>query len=103
MRQLREQIKDAGLDRVTAELEQMAMPSIRLTATRVPNGTVEIGGTKLGGTPDLPDDVEWPECNGVPMALLAQIRLEEVVAYDLDGRLPDHGMLYFFYEAAEQK
>jgi uncharacterized protein YwqG len=103
MRQLREQIEQAGLSRIMADLDGLALPSIRMTATRVSDGKVEMGGTKLGGTPDLPDDMEWPECNGVPMALLAQIRLQDVVPYDLDKRLPDWGVLYFFYEAAEQK
>ena len=45
-----------------------------------------------------------PCCGGgVPMAFLAQIRLSDAVAYDPDARLPRSGMLYFFYEAQEQK
>jgi uncharacterized protein YwqG len=37
------------------------------------------------------------------MALLAQLRLQDVAPYDADGRLPKSGMLYFFYETKEQK
>jgi uncharacterized protein YwqG len=100
---LREQIKAAGLARVADDLEKLMMASIRITATPVAEGELEAGGSKLGGTPDLPDGMAWPECNGVAMALLAQLRMQDVAPYDPDARLPQSGMLYFFYEAKDQK
>lgn len=101
-RRLREEIEKAGLSRVADDLEQLAQVSIRLKATAAAEGEVKPGSSKLGGTPDLPDGIAWPECNGVPMALLAQLRLQDIAPYDLNGRLPKSGMLYFFYEAREQ-
>lgn len=100
---LREQIKAAGLARVADGLEKLMMASIRITATPAAEGELESGSSKLGGTPDLPNGTAWPECNGVSMALLAQLRMQDVAPYDSDARLPQSGMLYFFYEAKDQK
>jgi len=99
---LKEDIEQRGLSRVSEDLAEMAQPSIRLKATRVTEDKITTGSSKLGGTPDLPEGMAWPECNGVPMALLAQVNLKEVALYDLDGQLPQSGILYFFYEVANQ-
>jgi uncharacterized protein YwqG len=79
------------------------MVSIRLKAAAAPEGDLKPGSSKLGGLPDLPEGMAWPECNGVPMALLAQLCLQDIAPYDPDERLPKSGMLYFFYENKEQK
>lgn len=102
-RKLREDMDKVGLARVADDLEKLMQVSIRLKAKVASEGELKPGSTKLGGTPDLPENTAWPECNGVPMALLAQLRLQDVAAYDHDGRLPQSGMLYFFYETKEQK
>lgn len=101
-RKLREEIEKSGLARVADDLDKLMMVSIRLTATKAAEGELKPGSSKLGGIPALPEGTAWPQCNGVPMALLAQLRLQDVAPYDLDGRLPKSGMLYFFYEAMEQ-
>lgn len=60
--------------------------------------------SKIGGRPWLPRDFEWPifenkdEGESYPLSFLCQINLSEVKEYDTDRLLPDHGMLYFFYE-----
>jgi len=100
---LRKELEECGLGRVADNLERLMMVSIRLKTMAASEGELEPGSSKLGGTPDLPDATPWPECNGLPMALLAQLRLEDVASYDPDGPLPKSGMLYFFYEAREQK
>lgn len=102
-RTLREEIDKAGLARVADDLEKLMMLSIRITASPAAEGELKSGSSKLGGTPDLPEGTAWPECSGVPMALLAQLRLQDIASYDPDGRLPKSGMLYFFYETQEQK
>ena len=102
-RELRTHLEQSGLTRVVDDLEQLSMVSIRLKAAAAAEGDLKPGSSKLGGVPDLPEGTPWPECNGVPMALLAQLCLPEIVPYDTDGRLPKSGMLYFFYETKEQK
>lgn len=53
--------------------------------------------SRIGGDPDLPADVEWPvNSDGTPMTFLAQLRLNELVPYDIAALLPAKGMLYFF-------
>jgi uncharacterized protein YwqG len=99
---LRDEIKKAGLARIADNLDKLMMVSIRLKAA-ASDGVLKPGSSKLGGTPDLPEDMAWPECNGIPMALLAQFRMQDVAHYDPHGRLPKSGILYFFYEAREQK
>ncbi len=101
-RKLREEFENAGLARVADDVDKLMMVSIGLNAKAAAEGELKPGSSKLGGTPDLPEGTAWPQCNGVPMALLAQLRLQDVAPYDLDGRLPKSGMLYFFYEAREQ-
>ena len=67
-------------------------------------GTIPPDATKIGGRPFLPADFAWPvfadgaDSDALPLSFLCQINLSEVKAYDRDGVLPDHGMLYFFYE-----
>lgn len=55
---------------------------------------IEIGGSRLGGVPDLPADFEWPRWQGYVVPLLAQLNLAEVE--DAKGLLPTRGWLYVF-------
>lgn len=60
--------------------------------------------SKLGGNPWLPRDFVWPVFTDAnagatrPLSFLCQINLADVKPWDVDGVLPDRGMLYFFYE-----
>jgi uncharacterized protein YwqG len=102
-RTLREEIEGTALARLADDLERLMVVSIRLKATAAAEKELQVGRSKLGGTPDLPEGTAWPECNGVPMALLAQFRLWEVASFDAEECLPNSGMLYFFYEAKDPK
>jgi uncharacterized protein YwqG len=97
-----DQARQRGLHRVADQLASLLTPSIRLKTDAVPEEKLGVGSSHLGGTPDFAPGMSWPDCNGVPMAFLGQIRLSDVAALDHDARLPYSGMLYFFYEAQEQ-
>lgn len=58
------------------------------------------GSSKFGGKPDLPKGVRWfrNKKTKKPLSFVAQINFAEVHAFDLDNRLPDHGILYLFYD-----
>ena len=56
--------------------------------------SVPIGHSRIGGTPDLPPNFEWPKWEGYFVPLLAQIDLSEVEA--ASGLLPSSGRLYVF-------
>ncbi len=93
----------AGLARLTKDIDALAKASIRLTTTPIaPDSLVEAGASKFGGAPDVPGDFVWPEWKGMPQSFIAQIRLEDAHPYDVDGVLPSHGTLWFFYDAQQQ-
>jgi len=56
------------------------------------------GFSKLGGGPDLPAGVAWPELRGRPCAFLAQIDLAAFQPHAPLDWLPDAGLLYAFVD-----
>ncbi|MFK8102614.1 MAG: YwqG family protein [Saprospiraceae bacterium] len=72
-------------------------PAIRLRTKG--EACPKIGGTKLGGCPDLPTRINWAknEKDGQYFSFLGQINLKETKAFDQLNLLPSKGMLYFFY------
>jgi uncharacterized protein YwqG len=102
-KELRKQIENFGLSRVTDDMEKFTMVSIRIKTKSVSEDELQLGCSKMGGTPDLPEGMAWPDCNGTLMAFMAQFYLPDIAPYNPDEQLPKTGMLYFFYEAKEQK
>jgi uncharacterized protein YwqG len=92
-------LQQEGLARVAHDLVQVAQPSIRLLSTAKGEHAVPLGASKLGGLPDLPQDISWPTWKDVPLAFIAQINLAEVHALDTTSLLPAFGLLSFFYDA----
>lgn len=54
-----------------------------------------LGGSRIGGLPDLPPTVDWPELDGLKIPFIAQIDLAEFLA-DKKTLLPQSGHLYLF-------
>jgi len=98
MNTLQELLSAGGLRRVRAQIEQVALPSIRLKAHTVDETHLEPGATKFGGAPDLPAGSAWPQHQGSPLPFVAQLNLSEVARYDTMHRLPGEGRLYFFFD-----
>lgn len=103
--QVRGLLAGAGLSHISDAVVAAMKPSIRLTLLptdgsmydRVPRPeTTPVGVSKVGGAPDLPPDLEWPEWEGEPLNFLAQISLPEIMGFETGGLLPRDGMLYFF-------
>jgi uncharacterized protein YwqG len=92
----------AGIARLIKDIDRLARPSIRLNASPVAESTLHMGASKLGGTPDLPIGVSWPELKGMPQSFIAQLRLADVHPYDTEHKLPRSGMLWFFYDARQE-
>lgn len=58
-----------------------------------------LGGSKIGGCPDLPEGFSWPnedDDEDEPLAFLCQINLAELHPHDLNSSLPAVGMMWFF-------
>ena len=78
--------------------------SIRMT---IAGKDILPGGSKFGGKPDVPADFQWPYYEGEtfdgikknrPLSFLAQMNCAEIAAFDTEHKLPESGMLYFFYD-----
>lgn len=92
----------AGLKTRVPAIEQLTRNSVRLSTTPVDESTLALGTSKIGGHPDLPPNVQWPELQGQAQAFLAQIRLAEIQQFESAKLLPAQGMLWFFYDASQQ-
>ncbi|WP_407083006.1 YwqG family protein [Paenibacillus polygoni] len=57
---------------------------------------IPIGESKVGGNPDLTDDMEWPLWKDYDMTFIAQINLADC---PVNMSLPQEGLLSFFYAA----
>ena len=74
------------------ELEKSIEPSYRLCPVQ---GMIDPAASHIGGLPSLPDESFWPRSGDKPMALMAQIRLDQLPA-PRSALLPDRGLLCFF-------
>jgi hypothetical protein len=96
---VREMIRASDIPAAVATaLQDSLRYSIRMHATLASGDVLELGATKIGGQPDLPPGMLWPEWRGAPLNFLAQIRLADIAAFDPDGELLHEGMLSFFFD-----
>ncbi len=80
------------------------MNSIRLHTKR-PVSPLNVGSSKLFGDPDVWEGFVWPTVTSdgeeFDLTFMCQINCADAVAFDRDGKLPEKGMLYFFYDLDE--
>src|SRR5438552_1308806 len=77
------------------DLPRLVRPSVRLATQRAPYALMEIGASRIGGTPDVPPGFEWPRWaptkqrddkfgqpwhpdGPTPLGFIAQIDLSEI-------------------------
>jgi uncharacterized protein YwqG len=79
------------------ELMSLAEPCLRVST----HDAWSVVESRLGGSPLMPPEVEWPEWRGRSLSFLAQFRLDDL------GRRPEfsagEGVLLFFYDAEDQE
>lgn len=95
---LQDLLHAAGLTRVSSEIEQVALPSIRLRTHTVDETQLKPGITRFGGSPDVPPKWAWPEYNGSALPFVGQISLAELASYTTVSPLPASGILSFFFD-----
>ncbi len=78
---------------VLMRAKRLARPTLLLIPATEP------GFSKLGGDPDLPPDVTWPQNVGRARTFLCQIDLAAVAAQSCIVWLPSEGRLYAFYDS----
>jgi uncharacterized protein YwqG len=89
---------EAGLDHRVTDVRHTARASLRLT--RAVSAGIELGRSRLGGSPDVPPGFVWPIWNGRELGFLGQIDLGVVAGVDAGTSLPHAGLLLFFYDVA---
>ncbi len=82
----------AAADRARARMQSLALPTLLLT----PAGHATF--SKLGGRPELPVGVDWPQGLSSARIFVAQLDLAEVRSGGGPDWLPGQGQLYFFYD-----
>jgi uncharacterized protein YwqG len=90
-------LSDSRLSRVAKDLAAMLQPAIRLLTLPCEDEELPPGSTRIGGKPDLADNIVWPSWNGKPLTFLAQINLADLGQFSYARVLPKQGWLLFFY------
>lgn len=88
-------IQEYGLSAYQTDLLENVRPAIALHLE--PLQERQPGQSRIGGLPDLPDSVSWPQdrYSGDYLDFLLQINLAELPIFP-DNPLPQQGMLYLF-------
>jgi|GEM_PF-1676724 len=79
----------------TEDLRNVARPAVHVVSSK-PSGPFDVGATKFGGHPDLPDDVEWPACKQGNLCFLGQFNCEDFQRLPAAALLPQTGLMSFF-------
>lgn len=102
-KELEQLIESNGLGSVSKALINLSRDSIRITTDNKNDENINIGRSKFGGRPDVPQGFLWPQNDtGQPLYFICQLNLNEVKPFDLSNLLPSSGILSFFYDALEQ-
>lgn len=97
--ELREYASKHNLSSHIDLLTRHAEESIALIPSPGTDETLETGCSKLGGCPDVEPNFEWPRNkDGKPLSFVVQINLAEASKLATDVKLPDYGVLSFFYD-----
>ncbi|HOY14171.1 MAG TPA: DUF1963 domain-containing protein [Saprospiraceae bacterium] len=75
---------------------KLIKPAIGISTIKMEADNLKIGGSKIGGKPDLPKDVPWPRLNGNDLVFFAQYNILELKKFDVENLLPEKGMFYIF-------
>lgn len=95
-----ELLEPCGLAERLDEVRALLRPALRLHLVALDQGEeeqLEVGRSRLGGDPDLPPALAWPQIDGEPLVFVAQLDLAELAHYEAAGELPREGLLSFFY------
>lgn len=75
---------------------KLIKPAIGILTKKMESDNLKIGGSKIGGKPDLPKDVSWPRVNDKDLVFCAQYNILELKKFDTENLLPEKGILYIF-------
>lgn len=85
--------KDESFDRIEKLVVPFGKPAIHLVRT-----SNNSGFSKIGGTPTVPEEFEWPECEELPLSFVMQLKFSEINGDEYIPDFPTSGLLYVFYD-----
>jgi hypothetical protein len=88
-------IARAGLQNAAALVHSRVQRGFHIVAG-VPAPHADLGATRFGGSPDLPEAVEWPASADGAWTFFAQIALADLARHGGASPLPSSGLLSFF-------
>lgn len=102
LNEIKAEMQDLGISEYFEALAPLAKNAVRISLNRQLEKGIPVGASKFGGHPDLPADAAWfrTGAGDIPMSFIAQINFAETAPFDLEHRLPEQGMLYFFYDCS---
>lgn len=121
--EFKDRLETNGLGKYFDKFQPLLRNTIRLYPKATDENNIAIGQTKIGGRPDLPNEIFWVTETKIvettekkffvftskkevaikkPLSFIAQINLTETSLFDKDNLLPKKGLLYFFYSAEQE-
>ncbi len=97
-----ELINESDLADISHKLDKLIQESLQIITKPIGKETIVIGKSRIGGMPDLPDNIKWAENKGKPLSFIGQFNMKEIAPHFNSNPLPDKGMLYFFYDSENQ-
>src|SRR5262245_58238453 len=92
---IRNLIHVAGLDEFADGIVKLIKPSIGMSVEPKDEDSLGVGISRFGGSPDLPETIQWPKWREYFIPFWCQLNLSEIAALEVEGVLPKSGMLYF--------
>jgi hypothetical protein len=89
-------VREVGLGRYIDALAPLLRTAIAIRTRDASALDERVGASRLGGSPDLPEELPWPADADGPLPFIAQFDLASLAPFDIDHRLPRRGLLAFF-------
>jgi hypothetical protein len=102
---LEQSLRAAGLGDQSRDIAATLRPVVLFLRQQVPDASLPVGASKIGGDPDLPEDFDWPERPPPPDALRRAQAIEQRginTARMLERMQQDHPDMSFSPERIEQ-
>lgn len=94
--EIRKIVEHSALEPHVGEIMKLARPGVGMRSHISETGDIAPGASRLGGAPDLPPGMAWPEHNGRPIEFLTQIDLAAAARTLVLPDLPVAGWLVVF-------
>lgn len=101
----RKALSSEGMNTVWKYFEPHMLPELRINLTKVKDSSIKVGTSKVGGLPDLPDEMEWPTTSKTDeLVFIAQINFQEINKYkSVAEHLPKEGLVSFFFASKKSE